>query len=258
MSSSTPIDFDQFLVLASAPRRVIDKPSGKKNGWLGGLICVLYSLICVALLATVIVVEVTDRTGFIGQGRVVGHDKEGEGDEVKYHLTVAYKVNGAEVTKRFNLDEWELAKIPDGNDIGLRYLPSLPQVENFTVRIADPRIARGPGTFLGGVVAVWILGGLFLLIYAIMQAARKKEILRCGLPTKGKVEKKEEVDGESTEYKVTYQFNDEAGTTFTATDEIGKEYFASIQPGDEVVVFYLPSNPKKSVIYNYCQFMISR
>ncbi len=100
-------------------------------------------------------------------------------------------------------------------------------------------------------------GIMFIFFYAAcLSPLRQRRLLRDGQAVMGQITGKKVRKGKSTGYELTYIYPRPDGYAQTRKMEVRKGDYDLANAGDEVLVFYNPSRPKRSVLYEYCQYWL--
>lgn len=100
-------------------------------------------------------------------------------------------------------------------------------------------------------------GIMFLFFYAVcLSPLRQRRLLRDGQAVMGRITGKKVRKGKSAAYELTYIYPRPDGYAQTRTMDVRKSDYDLANAGDEVLVFYNPSRPKRSVLYEYCQYWL--
>ena len=243
--------------LPSPPRRVRRRPGRGKLSNFWDIFLVPFTVIGICVLVYVLNGTIGYFFGKLVPGRITS---------MSYDPTPAahysYRVNGVTYTGSDKINLAENPEMHEGSQVQIHVSPTLPGL--------DPELMR-PGLIQGGVMGLW----LFVVVWnGFVIAAWWKGLIRpsidrslivsgdaCGGVITDKTEEKDKL-GDSINYVVRYQFDAGNGYRYrTAGPVTGrmileKTQWDTVRPGQSVIVFFNPNNPKSSICYTCADWQI--
>jgi len=206
------------------------------------------------LLLLAITSTVTNLFGIDARAIVVEHHEDSDSEYgTTYQLSFAVRVNGNDFSKSASVSRREFHLIRDGQEIGIRYMPPFPQA---TAAIYDARISNRL-LLIWAITVFWNFSLILMLSCILLEPLKEQKALKYGLVAVGHVLGKDCGDsGESSFCAVSYQFQDRFGSSVNSTCTVSKRISASVSAGQELTVFYLKDNPKCSVAYELCNYVL--
>lgn len=131
----------------------------------------------------------------------------------------------------------------DGDPVTIEYPQGRPEIS----RIKGMR--RGPVRFMGLIPLPFLLLGLLMILDSIRECVKANRLLALGEQTTGRLKSKEEKgQGETTFYKLTFEFNTHEGTTYQTMVESQTGDITKLEDQAEEPLLYDPRRPSYAVM----------
>jgi hypothetical protein len=168
---------------------------------------------------------------------------------VSYHVTYLYSEDGQTVTDTSQVGHDEYAHLTRGDVLPVH------AVNFFGHHFSE--LDRTPGDFARQRFFLWPFTLIWLGMISLFYLAplRSKHLVRDGEPILGKVTGKDlSHNKNTTNYRLAYTFTPMGGQAVATRMLVRRQFYDQANVGDEVVIVFDPNKPKRSVIYQYCDY----
>ena len=210
--------------------------------WIG------FFLVWMCVTTCALVLDGQGRDATVTHREDVRSKQEGDSCQIDY----VYSDEGGRHAESCSLDSRAYGAYAPGTKLPIRSIRILGRSQSVLANASAGDLIWGvalPALFWNGI--------MFAFFYAMcLSPLRQRRLLRDGQAVMGQITGKKVRKGKSTGYELTYIYPRPDGYAQTRTMEVRKGDYDLANAGDEVLVFYNPSRPKRSVIYEYCQYWL--
>jgi len=182
-------------------------------------------------------------------------DKEKFGRKKKRHR-VWFRFESEQLPQNGHMDvepaTFDAVKV--GDPVTVRFLRTCPEM---SATIEEPSLSGSWNDFCGGWFILFWNGGVLLIGGALWRfAIERRNLVRFGTATLGRVTHKQIVSGKTTKFLVSYRFRTLGGAEHDAIEAADKNLYDALEIGHAVAVLHDPDKPDRCVIYLCSEFRI--